>query len=127
MFRAVWTIYISFYTVFLTFTGFAFGWFVGGFGGNPNASHPPRAVIFIIILQSIQTATTSASLTLYSRKVKEDYEKTEELLLGDSQLLGKLYWCSPFPVQLATWAGYANAFAMLLTTSGWIYLVFWWK
>jgi hypothetical protein len=124
MFRAVWDYYIKFYTVFLTFSVAAMGWLLTRDGNDsvPKKIHYVLAIVFIA--QSMLTATTSASIALYSRRVGREHARVEGDMLGAVAAPSALIGTGAIPVDLAMWSGWANAVAMLGMSVAWAYIGF---
>ena len=118
--RAAWTAYIQFYSVFLTFSVVALGWFLTA--GVKWSSGVKPFIAWAFVVQSGLTAITSFGIALNSRQVACRQRRIErELLqvpLGSET--GKLE--SAIPVGLAVWSGSANGVAMVFVTALWFYL-----
>lgn len=124
MFRTCWDLYIKFYTVFLTFSVAAMGWLLAR---DQNNRVPPKVfhvIAVVLIAQSLLTATTSAAMAFYSRRVARDHIRLENAVLGSAPVQTALIETSAVPVALATWSGWANAVAMLGMCYAWWYIAF---
>ncbi len=118
--RAAWTAYIQFYTVFLTLSVVALGWFLNSDVKWAEGVKPFIAWVFVV--QSALTAITSFGMTLSSRQVADRQRGIERELLEEprSTVTGKQK--TAIPVGLAFWAGTANGAAMILIAALWFYL-----
>jgi hypothetical protein len=124
MFRTSWDNYIKFYTVFLTFSVAAMGWLLTS-GGVPQ--RPPtidHVLAYALIGQSFLTAITSAAIAMYSRAVAQQHARVEDAVLGELPAPTALIGTKAIPVELAIWAGWANAVAMLGMCFAWAYIGF---
>ena len=73
-FRAVWDIYIKFYTVFLTFSLAALSWLIEH---KITSSHSHKVIAVVFIGQSLLTSITSGAIGFYSYKAGK--QLSEEL------------------------------------------------
>jgi uncharacterized membrane protein len=126
MFRTAWNNYISFYTVFLTFSLGAMGWLVAHKESDPMPRRVHHVIATVLIMQSLLTAITSAGLAMYSHRVGVDYVRTEMGILGTASMPSSAFssFSSAIPVALGVWAGGANCVAMLGMIGAWIYVGF---
>jgi hypothetical protein len=136
-FRASWSTYITFYTIFLTFTGVAMGWSIQNIGEGKTLYIRVLACVFT--MQSVLTAITSFRMATYSMKAGDDYSSNEIAILILKTLdpktldpktvdpktpLGILLTTKAIPDKLAYWAGIFNTVAMTATVVGWIWIAF---
>lgn len=123
MFQTIWNNYITFYTVFLTFSLGAMGWLIA----HKEKDIIPRPVHWVIvlalILQSFLTSITSAFVALYSHKLAREQLSNEADILGGEPRPSSLLKSS-IPGPLGIWAGVANCIAMLGMIAAWVYIGF---
>jgi len=118
--RAAWTAYIQFYTVFLTLSVVALGWFLNSEVKWTKGVKPFIAWVFVV--QSALTAVTSFAMTLSSRQVADRQRGIERELLEVPRTAVTGQAETAIPVALAFWAGSANGVAMILVAALWFYL-----
>jgi hypothetical protein len=123
MFRTVWDNYIKFYTVFLTFSLGAMSWLVTQQDKYPMPRRVHRVIAMALILQSLLTAITSASIAMYSRTVTSEQLSTEDSILGSGPR-APIILTPSIPGTLGMWAGVANCIAMIGMIAVWIYVGF---
>jgi len=123
MFRTCWELYIKFYTVFLTFTMAAMGLLLARDEKMLKLSDEVvHVLVFVFVGQSLLTATTSAFLALYSRKVAKDHASLERAMLRSLPTPPALLQTKTIPLGIATWAGWANAIAMVGMAYAWVHI-----
>jgi len=109
-FRAVWDIYIKFYTVFLTFNIAALGLLISN---QFHSTEPLRFTICCVFcFLSLLLAATSIYVVSYSRRCANDHVDIEKLL-SQSERAFIRHKPGSLPVALATWSGWANVAVML--------------
>jgi hypothetical protein len=117
-FRTTWDLYIKFYTVFLTFSVAALGFFL-----SSPATGGRKPYMFLLILvfvvQSALVGVTSVLLASYSSKAAEDQRKIERELVDEEHHSPVPGFESIFPIVLAKWAALANATVMLGMVAIW--------
>ena len=118
--RAAWTAYIQFYTVFLTLSVVALGWFFNSDVKWSEGVKPFIAWVFAAL--SALTAITSFAMIWNSRQVADRQREIERELLDipPAAVTGKPK--TAIPVGLTSWAGGANGAAMFLLAALWFYL-----
>lgn len=82
-------------------------------------------VATVMIVQSLLTAATSASVALYSRRIGGEHLLIETDVLGKIPKPPALVDTMLIPVDLAMWSGWANAAAMSGMSIAWAYIGFW--
>jgi hypothetical protein len=116
-FRAVWDLYIKFYTVFLTFS-------IGALALLNEHPHSHRVIAMVFMLQSGLCAGTSVAIGIYSQAAAHQVHSAESTLLVDEPLPKSARFISAIPVGLAMWCGFANALAMMGMVGVWYYTGF---
>ena len=121
MFRACWDNYLKFYTVFLTFNLAAMAWLSQR---NDGQMTHRRTIAGVFIGLTLLCSVTSASVALYTRKVSKDHLLLENALRGTERTYEPLKAPSPFPTELAMYAGFANCLAMVGMAWVWVAIGF---
>lgn len=121
--RTSWSLYIQFYTVFLTVSVVGLGWVLTR---PAEAQIVPRAkhvIAIVFVIQTLLTAITSAAMALYTMHVARDQEHIEKLLVQSR--VDALPSVGPaVPTSLARFAGWFNCAAMIAMTALWLYVGF---
>jgi hypothetical protein len=121
--RASWSLYIQFYTVFLTVSVIGLGWVLTR---PADAQIVPRAkhvIAIVFVIQTLLTAITSGAMALYTMRVEQHQERIENLLVQSH--LDALPSVGPaLPASLARWAGWFNCAAMIAMAALWLYVGF---
>src|ERR1700746_511970 len=79
--RASWSLYIQFYTVFLTVSVVGLGWVLTR---PADAQIVPRArhvIATVFMIQTLLTAITSVAMALYTMRVARDQQQIENCLV----------------------------------------------
>jgi hypothetical protein len=118
IFINAWTLYIQFYTVFLTFNVGAMGWILS----HNNATRVNKVVAVVFSIQCLLSAGTSIAMASYSRRLDRDHFRVESAILGLLPSRSELNQTSAIPVKLAMWGGWANALGMLAMIIAWLYV-----
>lgn len=121
--RTSWSLYIQFYTVFLTVSVVGLGWMLTR---PADAQMVPRAkhvIAIVFVIQTLLTAITSCAMALYTSRVARDQEHIEKCLVQSHAAV--LPSCGPaVPASLARYAGWFNCAAMIAMTALWLYVGF---
>ena len=121
--RTSWSLYIQFYTVFLTVSVVGLGWVLTR---PADAQIDPRAkhvIAIVFVIQTLLTAITSAAMALYTMRVARDQEHIERLLVQSR--VDALPSVRPaVPASLARFAGWFNCAAMIAMAALWLYVGF---
>ena len=120
-FRAVWDIYIKFYTVFLTFSLAALSWLIEH---KITSSHSHKVIAVVFIGQSLLTSITSGAIGFYSYKAGKQLSGVEITLLTGVPLPPALKRTQTVPSGLGLWSGFANAAAMIGMACVWYWVGF---
>ena len=116
-FRSSWDIYIKFFTVFITFNVIAIGAVLERVAPT---NRPLMSAAFIA--QNLLAAGTALGVAWYSRRCKEQMERTADVLLasaGDPATRAILRE-APIPANTGVWAGVANFIAHVTLIAVWI-------
>jgi hypothetical protein len=121
--RTSWSLYIQFYTVFLTVSVVGLGWVLTRPADAPIVPRARHVIAIVFVIQTLLTAITSIAMALYTSRVARDQEQIENCLV---QLhAGALPPCGPaVPASLARFAGCFNCAAMLAMAALWLYVGF---
>ena len=121
--RTSWSLYIQFYTVFLTVSVVGLGWVLTR---PADAQIVPRArhvIATVFVIQTFLTAITSGAMALYTSHVARQQEEIENCLVQSQAAV--LPSCGPaVPASLAQWAGWFNCAAMIAMAALWLYVGF---
>lgn len=121
-YRAVWDLYIKFYTVFLTFNATAIAVTAEYIKG-----HEARNLICILfILQNLVSGVTALNISIFSAKMQNkyyDYAIAGAALNGET--LPSVLSSSPFVGWLGVWGGLGNCLSHLFFMGLWaaVYLL----
>lgn len=125
-FRTTWTIYISFYTVFLTFNITALGLTI-----QYVVTSNRWPIVIAFVLQNINSMVTALRISKFSlhssermsslaRELADASNGTTTLEVAPIKCLSD----EPIPGRLGYWAGQANAIGHLLLVGCWIAALF---
>jgi len=118
-FRAVWDLYLKFYTVFMTLNFTALGIAIQYI--NKDQRSP---LVYAFILQNALGAMTAIGVALYSRRAADQQKAIINLGIEataySQELKAHLALGTPIPRTLTVWAGVANALSHLLFIACWI-------
>ena len=121
--RTTWSLYIQFYTVFLTVSVVGLGWILTR---PADAQIVPRAkhvIAIVFVIQTLLTAITSVAMALYTSHVARQQEEIENCLVQSHA--AALPACGPsVPASLARFAGWFNCAAMIAMAALWLYVGF---
>ena len=121
--RTSWSLYIQFYTVFLTVSVVGLGWMLTRPADAPIVPRAKHVIAIVFVIQTLLTAITSVAMALYTMHVARDQEHIEKLLVQSH--LDPLPSCGPgIPGSLARFAGWFNCAAMLAMAALWLYVGF---
>ena len=70
--RASWSLYIQFYTVFLTVSVIGLGWMLTRPADAPMVPRAKHVIAIVFVIQTVLTAITSAVMALYTLRVAHD-------------------------------------------------------
>ncbi|PYJ29551.1 MAG: hypothetical protein DMF24_00350 [Verrucomicrobia bacterium] len=121
--RASWSLYIQFYTVFLTVSVVGLGWVLTRPADAPIVPRAKHVIAIVFMIQTLLTAITSVAMALYTMRVARDQEQIENCLV-------QLHAATPaacglaVPASLARFAGWFNCAAMLAMAALWLYVGF---
>jgi len=121
--RTSWSLYIQFYTVFLTVSVVGLGWVLTRPADAPIAPRAKHVIAIVFVIQTLLTAFTSIAMALYTSRVARDQENIENRLVqSDTAVLPS---CGPaVPASLARFAGWFNCAAMVAMAALWLYIGF---
>ena len=77
--RASWSLYIQFYTVFLTVSVVGLGWVLTRPADAPIVPRARHVLAIVFVIQTLLTAITSGAMALYTLRVAHDQEHIEKL------------------------------------------------
>ena len=121
--RASWSLYIQFYTVFLTVSVVGLGWVLTRPADAPIVPRAKHVLAIVFVIQTLLTAITSGAMALYTLRVAHDQEHIENCLVQSHAAARPS--CGPaVPALLAQWAGWFNCVAMLAMAALWFYVGF---
>jgi len=121
--RTSWSLYIQFYTVFLTVSVVGLGWVLTRPADAPIAPRAKHVIAIVFVIQTFLTAITSIAMALYTMRVERDQEKIENCLVQSHAAAPPV--CGPaVPASLARFAGWFNCAAMLAMAALWLYVGF---
>jgi hypothetical protein len=121
--RTSWSLYIQFYTVFLTVSVVGLGWVLTRPADSPIAPSAKHVIAIVFVIQTFLTAITSGAMALYTMHVAQNQEHIEKLLVQSNA--AALPACGPaVPASLARFAGWFNCAAMLAMAALWLYVGF---
>ena len=121
--RTSWSLYIQFYTVFLTVSVIGLGWMLTRPVDAPVVPRAKHVIAIVFAIQTLLTAITSGAMALYTMRVAHDQEHIEKCLVQSN--VDALPSCGPaVPASLARFAGWFNCAAMLAMAALWIYVGF---
>ena len=121
--RASWSLYIQFYTVFLTVSVVGLGWVLTRPADAPIVPRAKHVLAIVFVIQTLLTAITSAAMALYTLRVAHDQEQIENCLVQSHAAARPS--CGPaVPASLAQWAGWFNCAAMIAMAALWLYVGF---
>src|SRR6266850_3924446 len=121
--RASWSLYIQFYTVFLTVSVVGLGWVLTRPADAPIVPHAKHVLAIVFVIQTLLTAITSGAMALYTLRVAHDQEDIENCLVQSHAAARPS--CGPaVPGSLARLAGWSNCAAMLAMAALWLYVGF---
>ena len=121
--RASWSLYIQFYTVFLTVSVVGLGWVLTRPADAPIVPRAKHVIAIVFMIQTLLTAITSVAMALYTMRAARDQEQIENCLV-------QLHAATPaacglaVPASLARFAGWFNCAAMLAMAALWLYVGF---
>ena len=121
--RASWSLYMQFYTVFLTVSVVGLGWVLTRPADAPIVPRAKHVIAIVFMIQTLLTAITSVAMALYTMRVARDQEQIENCLV-------QLHAATPaacglaVPASLARFAGWFNCAAMLAKAALWLYVGF---
>jgi len=119
--RTSWTLYVQFYTVFLTVSVVGLGWVLTR--DAPIAPRAKHVIAIVFVIQTLLTAITSVAMGLYTSHVAHDQEEIEKCLVQSHD--AALPACGPaVPASLARFAGWSNCAAMIAMAALWLYVGF---
>jgi len=108
--RTSWSLYIQFYTVFLTVSVVGLGWVLTRPADAPIVPRAKHVIAIVFVIQTLLTAITSVAMALYTSRVAHDQA---------------LPACGPaVPASLARFAGWFNCAAMIAMAALWLYVGF---
>src|SRR5246127_577647 len=79
--RASWSLYIQFYTVFLTVSVVGLGWVLTRPADAPIVLRAKHVIAIVFVIQTLLTANTSGAMALYTSHVARQQEEIENCLL----------------------------------------------
>ena len=121
--RASWSLYIQFYTVFLTVSVVGLGWVLTRPADAPIVPRAKHVLAIVFVIQTLLTAITSGAMALYTLRVAHDQEDIENCLVQSHAAARPS--CGPaVPASLAQWAGWFNCAAMIAMAALWLYVGF---
>jgi hypothetical protein len=121
-FRSSWDLYITFYTVFLTFDIAAMAFIIGDKDkSEPMLAHRPL-IVSVFLLQTLLTAITSAFMAVFSEDSLRLLEEARSALLRQDSTPEPEIPKISLPTALAKWAGWANCGAMVAMAIAWLLL-----
>ena len=121
--RASWSLYIQFYTVFLTVSVVGLGWVLTRPADAPMVPSAKHVIAIVFVIQTLLTAITSVAMALYTSHVARQQEEIENCLLQSHA--AALPECGPsVPASLARFAGWFNCAAMIAMSALWLYVGF---
>jgi hypothetical protein len=121
--RTSWSLYIQFYTVFLTVSVVGMGWVLTRPADAPIVPRAKYVIAIVFVVQTLLTAITSLAMAFYTSRVARDQENIESCLLQSHAAV--LPSCGPaVPASLARFAGWFNCAAMIAMAALWIYVGF---
>jgi len=121
--RASWSLYIQFYTVFLTVSVVGLGWVLTRPADAPIVPRAKHVLAIVFVIQTLLTAITSGAMALYTLRVAHDQEQIENCLVQSHAAARPS--CGPaIPASLAQWAGWFNCAAMIAMAALWLYVGF---
>jgi hypothetical protein len=121
--RASWSLYIQFYTVFLTVSVLGLGWVLTRPADAPIVPRARHVIAIVFVIQTLLTAITSGAMALYTLRVAHDQEHIENVLV-QSHVDARLSVGPTVPTLLAQWAGWFNCAAMVAMAALWLYVGF---
>jgi hypothetical protein len=121
--RTSWSLYIQFYTVFLTVSVVGLGWVLTRPADAPIIPRAKHVIAIVFVIQTLLTAITSVAMALYTSRVAHDQEEIENCLVQSNA--AALPACGPaVPASLARFAGWFNCAAMIAMAALWLYVGF---
>jgi hypothetical protein len=79
--RTSWSLYIQFYTVFLTVSVVGLGWVLTRPADAPIVPRTKHVITIVFVVQTLLTAVTSVAIALYTMRVARDQEQIENCLV----------------------------------------------
>jgi hypothetical protein len=121
--RASWSLYMRFYTVFLTVSVIGLGWVLTRPADAPIVPRAKHVIAIVFVIQTLLTAITSVAMALYTMRVARDQEQIENCLVQSYAAARPA--CGPaVPASLARFAGWFNCAAMVAMAALWLYVGF---
>jgi len=121
--RASWSLYMQFYTVFLTVSVVGLGWVLTRPADTPIVPRAKHVIAIVFVIQTLLTAITSIAMALYTMRVAREQEQIENCLVQSHAAAPPA--CGPaVPASLARFAGWFNCAAMLAMAALWLYVGF---
>ena len=121
--RASWSLYMQFYTVFLTVSVVGLGWILTRPADAPIVPRAKHVIAIVFVIQTLLTAITSVAMALYTMRVAREQEQIENCLLQSHAAARSP--CGPaVPTSLALFAGWFNCAAMIAMAVLWFYVGF---
>jgi hypothetical protein len=121
--RASWSLYVQFYTVFLTVSVVGLGWVLTRPADAPIVPRAKHVIAIVFVIQTLLTAITSVAMALYTMRVARDQEQIENCLV-QSHAAAPPACGLAVPTSLARFAGWFNFAAMLAMAALWLYVGF---
>src|SRR5947207_14756878 len=109
--RTSWSLYIQFYTVFLTVSVVGLGWVLTRPADAPIIPRAKHVIAIVFVIQTLLTAITSVAMALYTSRVAHDQEEIENCLAQSNVAALPACWPAA-PAWLARCAGSRNCAAM---------------
>src|SRR5438270_4548142 len=79
--RTSWSLYMQFYTVFLTVSVVGLGWVLTRPADAAIAPRAKHVIAIVFVIQTLLTAITSVAMALYTMRVACDQEHIEHCLV----------------------------------------------
>ena len=120
-YRTVWSLYLQFYTVFLTFSIVALGLTLEHVSRNNR-----WPIAFALIIQNLLSAATAGCIARFSGISARRYEELCKIYIEADPEHKKLagVGLSPLPGWLGTFGGYANLVSHVLLIACWVAILF---
>lgn len=123
MVRTAWSLYIQFYTVFLTVSVVGLGWVLTRPVDAPIVPRAKHVIAIVFVIQTLLTAITSGAMALYTSRVARNQEEIE-ICLVQSHATALPACGAAVPASLARFAGWFNCAAMIAMAALWLYVGF---